>query len=218
MATHQRILIADDHNLFRAGLRAMLTQEPGIEIAGEADNGHDAIRLVGELAPDLVLMDLTMPGMNGIEALIEIKRNCPHIRVMIMTMHKTEEYVHAALNAHADGYVVKDAAYDEFRVAIRSVLKGKIYLSMDVSEKLASSYYAGGRSPRGSSVFDSLTHREREVLKLVAEGKSTKGIAEFLALSVRTVGNHRTSLMAKLDIHNIASLTAYAIERRVVGG
>ena len=213
MDKKQRILIVDDHTLLRAGLRALLAQDPGIEIVGEASDGRDAVRAVGQLTPNLVLMDLTMPGMNGIEAVTEIKRRYPDVRVLVMTLHKTEDFIHASLKAGADGYILKDATHDELRVAIRSVLQGKTYLSMDVSGKVVSGYLGGGKSASGSSVFDTLTHREREILKLVAEGNPNKVMAEFLSLSVKTVEKHRSNLMAKLGVHNAAGLTAFAIEK-----
>ena len=209
----QRVLIVDDHTLLRAGLRALLAQDPDIEIVGEAADGRDAVRAVGQLSPHLVLMDLTMPGMNGIEAVTEIKRRYPEVRILVMTLHKTEDFIHASLRAGADGYILKDATHEELRLAIRSVLQGKTYLSMDVSGKVVSGYLGGGKTRSGSSVFDTLTHREREILKLVAEGKSNKQIAEFLSLSVKTVEKHRSNLMMKLDVHNAAGLTAFAIEK-----
>jgi len=213
MEKTQRVLIVDDHTLLRAGLRSLLAQDPGIEIVGEASDGRDAVRAVGQLSPHLVLMDLTMPGMNGIEAVTEIKRRYPEVRILVMTLHKTEDFIHASLKAGADGYILKDATHEELRVAIRSVLQGKTYLSMDVSGKVVSGYLGGGKTASGSSVFDTLTHREREILKLVAEGKSNKAIAEFLSLSVKTVEKHRSNLMSKLDVHNAAGLTAFAIEK-----
>lgn len=213
MEKMQRILIVDDHTLFRAGIRALLAHNPGIEVVGEADDGRDAIRDVGQLAPHLVLMDLSMPGMNGIEAITEIKRRYPDVRVLVMTLHKTEDYIHASLKAGADGYVLKDATQEEFRVAIRSVLLGKTYLSIDVSSKVVTGYLGGGKSSGATSIYDSLTHREREVLKLVAEGKANKNIAEFLNLSVKTIEKHRSNLMSKLDVHNASGLTAYAMEK-----
>jgi DNA-binding NarL/FixJ family response regulator len=216
MEQKHRILIVDDHTLFRAGVRALLTLDPDIEVVGEAADGRDAIRAVGELAPHLVLMDLTMPRMNGMEAMTEIKRRYPDVRVLVMTLHKTEDYVHAALKAGADGYILKVATADEFRTAIHSVMAGKTYLSMDVQANVVSGYLGGGKATAASSVYDSLTHREREVLKLVAEGKSSRSIADFLSLSVKTVEKHRSNLMAKLDLHNVSGLTAYAMERGLV--
>jgi DNA-binding NarL/FixJ family response regulator len=208
MEQKHRIVIVDDHALFRASLRELLTREPDIEVVGEADNGRDAIRAVGQLAPHLVLMDLTMPGMNGMEAITEIKRRYPDVRVLVLTLHKSEDYIHASLTAGADGYILKDAAHEELRLAIRSVLQGKTYLSMDVLPNVVSGYLAGGKSASGYSISDTLTHREREVLKLVAEAKSDKEIADFLSLSVTTVEKHRSNLMSKHDVHNAAGPTA----------
>lgn len=217
MARKQRILIVEDHTLLRAGLRALLTQDPDIEIVGESDNGRDAIHAVGSLMPNLVLMDLTMPGMNGIEAITDIKRRYPDTRVLVLTIHKTEEYIHESLRAGADGYILKDATHDELRVAIRSVLNGKTYLSPDISGKVINGYLGTGTgAPGTASAWDSLTHREREVLKLVAEGHPNKFIADYFCLSVKTVEKHRSNLMKKLDLHNASTLTAYAIEKGLV--
>ena len=208
-----RILIVEDHSLFRAGLRALLTQDDDFEVVGESDNGRDAIRAVGESKPDVVMMDLTMPGMNGMEAIADIKRRYPYTRILVVTLHKTEEFIFASLRAGADGYILKDATHEELRVAIRSVSVGKTYLSRDVSVKVANGYRETGEFPRSQGTLDMLTHREREVLKLVAEGRSNKEIAEFLFLSVKTVEKHRASLMLKLGVHKAAGLTAYAIEK-----
>lgn len=216
MLKKQRILIVEDHTLLRAGLKALLTQDPDIEIVGEADNGRDAVQMIATLAPNLVLMDLSMPGMNGIEAIRDIKRRSPETRVLVLTIHKTDEYILESLRAGADGYILKDATHDELRVAIRSVLNGKTYLSPDVSGKVINGYLGAGNSPGTSSAWDTLTHREREVLKLVAEGHPNKFIADYYCLSVKTVEKHRSNLMKKLDLHNAAMLTAYAIEKGLV--
>lgn len=213
MGVKQRIMIVEDHTLLRAGLRALLSQDPDIEIVGEADNGRDAVRMIGVLAPHLVLMDLSMPGMNGIEALMDIKRRNPETRVLILTIHKTEEYIHESLRAGADGYILKDATQDELRIAVRSVLNGKTYLSPDISEKVINGYLGSGKASGPSSAWEILTHREREVLKLVAEGHPNKYIADYLCLSVKTVEKHRSNLMKKLDLHNASMLTSYAIEK-----
>jgi DNA-binding NarL/FixJ family response regulator len=217
MNDRQRVLIAEDHTLLRAGLRALLLQDPRLEIVGEADNGRDAIRAIGTLNPDLVLMDLSMPGMNGIEAITDIKRRYPETRVLVLTIHKTDEYIHESLRAGADGYILKDATHDELRVAIRSVLNGKIYLSPDISSNVINGYLGTGKGEGSvASAWDTLTHREREVLKLVAEGHPNKYIAEYLCLSIKTVEKHRSNLMKKLDLHNASTLTAYAIEKGLV--
>lgn len=208
-----RLLIVEDHTLLRAGLSALLSQEADIEIVGEAVNGRDAIKAVGVLAPHMVLMDLNTPGMNGIEAIQDIKQRYPETRVLVLTIHKTEEYIHESLRAGADGYILKDATHDELRVAIRSVLNGKSYLSPDISAKVINGYLGISQASAGSLLWNSLTHREREVLKLVAEGHPNKFIAEYYCLSVKTVEKHRSNLMKKLDLHNTAMLTAYAIEK-----
>jgi two-component system response regulator NreC len=208
-----RILIVEDHTLFRAGLRMLLAQDADFEVVGEADNGRDAIRAVGELKPHVVMMDLTMPGMNGMEAMTDIKRRYPATRILVVTLHKTEEFIFASLRAGADGYILKEATHEELRAAIRSVSVGKTYLSRDVSVKVANGYREGGDVSSSHSAWDTLTHREREVLKLVAEGRSNKEMAEFLFLSVKTVEKHRAKLMLKLGVHNAAGLTAFAIEK-----
>lgn len=211
-----RVLIAEDNTLLRAGLRALLAQEPDIEIVGEADNGRDAIRSISTLAPDLVLMDLTMPGTNGSEAIAQIKRRNPEIRILVLTLQKAEEYVHQSLKAGADGYILKDATHDELRIAIRSVLNGKTYLSPDISNKVISGYLGGGKGAGVSSAWETVTHRERQVLKLIAEGRPNKSIAEYLSLSVKTVEKHRSNLMKKLDLHNASMLTSFAIAKGLV--
>ena len=212
MGEKQRVLLVEDHALLRAGLKSLLSQDPNLEIVGESDNGRDAIRSIGTLNPNLVLMDISMPGMNGIEAITDIKRRYPDIRVLILTVHKTDEYIHESLRAGADGYILKDATHDELRVAIRSVLNGKTYLSPDISSQVIGGYL-GKSDSKLASPWDTLTHREREVLKLVAEGNPNRYIADYLSLSVKTVEKHRSNLMRKLDLHNASGLTAYAIEK-----
>jgi DNA-binding NarL/FixJ family response regulator len=212
-----RILIAEDHALVRAGLQALLSQDPEFEIVGEADNGRDAVRAVGELRPHVVLMDLSMPGMNGMEAILDIKRRYPGVRVVVLTLHKTEEFVLASLRAGADGYILKEATPRELRLAVHTVASGKTYLSQDVLGKVVSEHPGRGSSLAQSGVWDTLTQRERQVLKLVAEGKSNKDMAQFLFLSTKTVEKHRAKLMAKLSLRNAAALTAYAIQKGLVG-
>jgi len=217
MIEKKRVLIVEDHTLLRAGLKALLSQDTDIEIVGEAENGRDAVRLVGTLAPDLVLTDLSMAGMNGIESIVDIKRRYPDVRVLVLTIHKTDEYIFAALRAGANGYILKDASHDELRIAIRSVLNGKTYLSPDISAKVINGYLDTDNKTSGPiSTWDTLTHREREVLKLVAEGNTNKFIADYFCLSVKTVEKHRSNLMKKLDLHNASMMTAYAIERGLV--
>lgn len=216
MNIQNRILIVEDHTLLRQGLLAMLSMEPDLEVVGEAMDGRQGVRMAGSLAPGLVLMDLTMPGTNGTEAIVEIKKRYPEIRVLVLTVHKAEEYIRAALQAGADGYVLKHATRDELMLAIRSILNGKTYLSPDVAEKVVNGYLDGGLGGHAPTAWESLTLREREVLKLIAEGHANKHIATYLSLSVKTVEKHRSNLMKKLDMHNAAALTAYAIERGMV--
>lgn len=216
MKDKRRILIVEDHTLLRAGLSALLSQDPDIEIAGELDNGRDAVRSIAALSPHLVLMDLTMPGCNGFEAIVEIKKRHPDVKILVLTLHRTDEYIHESLRAGADGYILKDATHDELRVAIRSVLNGKTYLSPDISGKVITGYLGAGKGSNLTSVWETVTHRERQVLKLVAEGNSNKYIAEYLYLSVKTVEKHRSNLMKKLDLHNASMLTAFAIEKGLV--
>jgi len=207
-----RILIVENHALLRAGLRALLSTQPEFEVVGEAANGHDAVAAARALEPDLVLMDISMPGMTGIEAIIDIKRRRPATRVIVVTMHKTEGYVQASLRAGAGGYLLKDAGEDELQTAIRTVLAGKIYLSADVSGAIVERYLAGEQSMGNARQAQDLTHRERQILKLIAEGHRNKYIAEYFSLSIKTVEKHRSNLMQKLDLHNSSMLTSYAIE------
>ncbi|MBI4983800.1 MAG: response regulator transcription factor [Rhodocyclales bacterium] len=213
MQKKNRVLIVEDHTLLRAGLCALLSADPDIEIVGEADNGRDAVRAVAALLPNVVLTDISMPGMNGLEAIVDIKRRFPLTKILVITIHKTEEYIHEALRAGADGYILKDASHDELRVAMRSIMHGKTYLSPDISAKVINGFLGSGKGQVGGTPWETLTHREREILKLVAEGHPNRSIADFLCLSVKTVEKHRSNLMRKLDLHNASGLTAYAIEK-----
>ena len=216
MATKYKIVIAEDHTILREGLRALLSLDPSYEIIGEAEDGRDAIRCVEKLMPDLLLIDLSMPRMNGMEAIRDIKKRHPEIKIIALTVHKTEEYILATLEAGADGYVLKDATYNELMIAINSVLSGKPYLSPGVSEKVIEGYLEGRRTLKPSSAWDTLSQREREVLKLIAEGYKNKEIADDLCISIKTVEKHRSNLMKKLGLHNAAALTAFAIEKGLI--
>lgn len=216
MDQKQRILLVEDHTLLRQGLCSLLSTDPNLEVVGEADNGKDAIRLAGTLSPNLILMDLSMPGTNGTESIREIKKRYPGSKILVLTVHMAEEYIREALHAGADGYVLKHATCDELILAIKSVLNGKTYLSPDIAEKVVSGYLDGGKGINPVSAWDSLTLREREVLKLIAEGQGNKHIASYLCVSVKTVEKHRSNLMRKLNLHNAAVLTSYAIEKGMV--
>jgi DNA-binding NarL/FixJ family response regulator len=211
-----KIVLAEDHTILREGLRALLSSNPKFEIVGEVEDGREAVRCVEKLGPDLILMDLSMPRMSGMEAIREIKKRYPQTKVMALTVHKTEEYLHTTLQAGADGYVLKDATHNELVVAIKSVMKGKPYLSPGVSEKVIEGYLEGKGTFRPDSSWESLSQREREVLKLIAEGYKNKEIAEDLCISLKTVEKHRANLMKKLDLHNAAALTVYAMGKGLV--
>jgi two-component system response regulator NreC len=216
MEHRHRLLLVEDHTLLRHGIKAMVASDPDIEVVGETDNGRDAVHLAGTLSPGLIIMDLSMPGTNGMEAISQIKRRYPEIRILVLTVHKAEEYIRESLRAGADGYVLKHATRDELMLAIRSLFKGKTYLSPDVANSVVTGYLDGWGTPGEQTPFETMTHREREVLKLIAEGHSNKHIASYLCVSVKTVEKHRSNLMKKLNLHNAAALTAFAIEKGMV--
>ena len=204
-----RVLLADDHTLVRAGIRSLLENMVGIEVIAEASDGRDALRLVRAHRPDVVLMDIAMPGLNGLEAAARIAKKFPNVRVVILSMHVNEEYVLQALRAGAAGYMVKGADAAELEIAIRAVARGETYLSPMVSKHVVTDYIQ--RISGETSPLELLTPRQREVLQLIAEGYSTKKIARTLKISVKTVETHRMQLMERLDIHDIAGLVRYAI-------
>lgn len=206
-----RLVIAEDHTIIRDGLKALLSSHDEFQIVGEAEDGQVAIQCARELKPDLILLDISMPRMNGLEAIEEIKKHSPETRVLILTVHKLEKYVHACLKSGADGYVLKDATHADLVTAIKSVLKGKRYLSPEISEKVIDGYLEGKKSDETDSAWDKLTNREREILKLVAEGNKNREIADYLFVSQHTIEKHRENLMKKLNLHSTASLTAYAL-------
>lgn len=209
-------MIAEDYTILREGLRSLLSSHPEFEIVGEAEDGQEAIRSVEKLKPDLALMDLSMPRMNGMDAIKEIKKRSPETKVLVLTVHKTEEYIHAALQSGADGYILKDSTHAELGMAIKHILEGKRYISPGISESLIEGYLEGRKKEKPPSAWDTLTQREREILKLIAEGYKNKAIGEYLCISVKTVEKHRANLMKKLDLHNIQSLTALALEKGLV--
>ncbi len=211
-----RIVLAEDHTILREGLRALLSANSKFQIVGEAADGREAVRSVEKLGPDLVMMDLSMPRMTGMDAIREIKKRYPETKIIALTVHKTEEYLRTTLQAGADAYVLKDATHDQLLMAMENVLEGKTFLSPGVSEKVIEGYLAGKGSRMPNSVTALLSQREREVLKLIAEGYKNKEIAGDLCISLKTVEKHRANLMKKLDLHNAAALTAYAIEQGLV--
>jgi DNA-binding NarL/FixJ family response regulator len=211
-----RIVLAEDHAILREGLRVLLSTHGGFHVVGEAADGLEAVRRVEKLDPDLILMDLSMPAMNGLEAILEIKRRFPRTRVLVLTVHRTEEHFLATLQAGADGYLLKDASFQELITAVQSVLEGKTYLSPGISAQVVEGYLAGRRPP--PSFLDLLTRRERQVLKLIAEGHGNQRIADLLGVRLKTVEKHRAHLMKKLNLHGTAALTALAVRQGLVAG
>jgi two-component system response regulator NreC len=214
--SRHRIVLVEDHTLFREGLKALLSFEPDFEIVGEAEDGLKAIQCVERFKPDIVLLDLTMPRLNGVEAIREMTKISPKTKVVVLTAHGAQEFVHATLKAGASGYVLKDAEHAELLLAMRSVLKDKRYLSPDVSGGVIDGYLSGAKGPAPDSLWETLTARERQVLKLIAEGRKSREIADILCISEDTVAKHRAHIMRKLDLHSASALTAYALEKGLI--
>lgn len=215
MTSMIRILIADDHTLLRNGICALLEDEQDMTIVGEASDGREAVRLAGQLKPNVVLMDIAMPLLNGLEATRQIKREHPEINVLVLTMYDHEEYFRQMLEVGASGYIIKRAAATELVSAIRAVYRGEAILSPAITRLLLEDYLSHeARADRDDP--NALSVREREVLQLIAEGKTSREIAEILHLSVKTVQSHRTSLMQKLDLHDRGDLIKYAIQKKII--
>jgi two-component system, NarL family, response regulator NreC len=209
-----RILLTDDHTILRQGIRVLFENQPDLEVIGEATNGREAVEFVRELQPDVVLMDISMPEMNGLEATRLIKKEFPQIKVVILTMHETEEYLVQILQAGATGYVLKQAADRDLIEAVRIASTGNTYLYPRIANMLVTDYLKRVETnalDEHDTAYETLTAREREILKLIAEGHTNKEIAEILTLSVKTVENHRYSLMNKLNAHDRGALVKYAI-------
>ncbi|MCB1933245.1 MAG: response regulator transcription factor [Candidatus Accumulibacter sp.] len=209
-----RVVLADDHCLVRAGIRSLLAAFAGVEVVGEADDGVEAIARVGESLPDVLLIDIAMKGMNGLQATAEIRRLHPAVRVVMLSMHADAEYVVQALKAGAAGYLIKDAAPVELDLALHAVMRGEIWLSPSVSRQVVDGYVA--RLQGDAPASDALTPRQREILCRIAEGKGAKEIAFALGISAKTVESHRAQLMERLGIHDVAGLTRYAIRSGLV--
>jgi len=216
MPEKKRIVIAEDHTILREGLRMLLSSNPDFEVVGEAQDGLEAIRQVESLKPDLILMDLSMPRMNGVGAIQEIKKLNPTTKILVLTVHKTEEHILTALKTGAEGYILKDATHGELMLAMNNIFSGKSYLSPGISEKVIEGYLEGRKSVKSSTSWDTLTQREREILKMIAEGYRNKDIADYLCISAKTVEKHRANLMKKLDLHSAPSLTAFAMEKGLI--
>jgi DNA-binding NarL/FixJ family response regulator len=208
-----RLLLAEDHTLVRAGIRSLLQNLPDLEVVAEANDGRAALQLVAKTKPDVVLMDIAMPGLNGLEATARLLKDFPNVHVIMLSVHTTEEYVLQALRAGASGYLLKDSSPEELGLAIRAVARGETYLSPAVSKHVVDYVQRVGN---GTSSLERLTPRQREILQLIAEGRSTQEIARILSVSVKTVETHRVELMDRLGIHDIAGLVRYAIRMGLV--
>lgn len=215
MSKKIRVLLADDHTILREGVRALLEDEPDMIVVGEAEDGRTAVKMACELKPDVVVMDIAMPLLNGIEATRQIKRTCPCVNVLVLSMYDNEEYIRSVLAAGAMGYILKDAAARELLNAIRAVHRGEAVLSSAITRLVIEDYLRWGGIPT-DHYEEALTPREREVLQLIAEGYTNKQIAEILCLSVKTIQAHRTNLMQKLNLHDRGDLIKYAIQKKII--
>jgi DNA-binding NarL/FixJ family response regulator len=204
------VILADDHTLVRAGIRALLEKLPDVKVVGEAGDGREVLNLVKAQKPDVVLMDIAMPGLNGLEAAERMTRDFPAVRIIILSMHDNEEYVLRALKAGVAGYLLKKAATTELATALHKVLRGEIYISQEISTQLHRKFSLQGIVGRKSQ-FEQLTGRQREILQLIAEGQNTKGIGEILKVSPKTVEYHRMKLMDRLNLHDIPGLVRFAL-------
>jgi two-component system response regulator NreC len=211
-----RILLADDHAILRDGIRALLTDEPDLQVVGEAENGRQALDQARALRPDIVILDIGMPLLNGLEATTQIRRDVPDARVLVLTMHQNEEYLAQVLAAGASGYVLKDVAGRELVSAIRQVAQGEPFFSPSLAKTLTAMYLRSLEAERTHDPYEDLTVREREVLQLVAEGFTNRQIAEMLSLSIKTVKTHRLHLMQKLDLHDRTELVKYAFQKGII--
>ncbi|MFW6147634.1 MAG: response regulator [Thermodesulfobacteriota bacterium] len=216
MATAKKIVIAEDHTILREGLRSLLNSAEQYEVAGEAADGLEAIHCVERCNPDLILLDLSMPRMGGASVIKEVKSRFPGVKVLALSVHDSEEYILETFQLGADGYCTKAASKSELLMAIASVLSGKRYISPDISEKVLEGFIEERKTLKAASSWDTLTQREKEVLKMVGEGYKNKDISDFLCISVKTVQKHRANIMRKLNLHTASLLTSYAIEKGLV--
>ncbi|MDO8691455.1 MAG: response regulator transcription factor [Dehalococcoidia bacterium] len=211
-----RVLIADDHAVVRAGIRLLLDSQDDIEVVGEAKDGAEAVEKARELAPDIVLMDVAMPRLSGLEAISEIRRSSPDSRVLMLTMHDDEEYFFQAVSLGASGYILKEASPEDVVSALRIVSRGGVAFHPSLGRKLLDDYLSRVRGGEEHESYGRLTEREREILRLTAEGRSAREVGEMLALSPRTVERHRANLMDKLDLHNRSEVVQYAIRKGMI--
>jgi DNA-binding NarL/FixJ family response regulator len=216
-----KVILVDDHELVRTGIRSLIQNISGVEVVAEANNGRDAVRLIDELMPDLVLLDIAMPELNGLEVVSRISKDNTVTKVIILSMHKNEEYVVQALKAGAAGYLLKDSSANELEIAVNAVIRGETYLSPAISKHVVDNYLRRitdipSEKEKGPDIFKQLTSRQREILQLIAEGNSTKEIANKLNVSIKTVETHRMQLMDRIGIHDVAGLVRYAIRMGII--
>jgi two-component system response regulator NreC len=211
-----RILIADDHDVVRAGIRFLLQRQEDMEIVGEASDGRQAVRLAGELSPSVIVMDIAMPQLNGIDAAAQILNRDPDIKIIVLSMYADEEFLIRALTAGVKGYLLKDAVQADLLRAVRAVATGRSFFSPAIAQTLAEDYVRQLQNKGIEDSYELLTEREREVLQLLAEGKSNKEVATLLNVSPYTIETHRTHLMQKLNLHNTADIVLYAVRKKIV--
>jgi DNA-binding NarL/FixJ family response regulator len=216
MKSKVKILIVEDNQLFREGLKSLLASNTDYELIAEAQDGLEALRQVRKKRPDFILLDLSMPRLSGISVIKEIKSIYPDIKILALTIHESDEFVLQAFDAGANGYCVKDSSRHDLQNAIRTVLAGKMYISPEITDQVMEGYLESSRKLKKQTDWDTITRREREILKLVAEGYKNRQIAELLHISLKTVEKHRSNIMRKLDLHSASELTAYAIEKKLV--
>jgi len=216
MGKAYRVILADDHNLVRRGLRRILEEKENLEIAAEVADGLELLSVLNKMEPNLIVLDVSMPNLRGIEAIPEIRRVRPDVKVLMLTMHKEEEYLYQAISAGADGYLLKEDAEKELFTAIESIQGGKIYISPGLADQSMQNWARLRRGEDDFRVVEALTVRQREILKMIAEGKSNKEIGDLLCISVRTVERHRANMMSKLNVRKTAELVQYALRKHYI--
>jgi DNA-binding NarL/FixJ family response regulator len=211
-----RIVIAEDHRILREGLKSLIQTSEGFDVVAEAEDGIEAIRAVEKHQPELLLLDLSMPRMTGFSVIKDIKNRFPETKILALTIHESEDYILESFNSGLDGYCLKEASYSELFGAIKHVMAGKKFLSPGISERVLEGFLEGKKKLKTRTSWDTITEREREILKLVGEGYKNKEISDYLCISVKTVEKHRSNIMRKLDVHTSSGLTAIAIEKGLV--
>ncbi|MFO7964357.1 MAG: response regulator transcription factor [Desulfobacterales bacterium] len=212
----KKVVIVEDHAIIRDGLRSLLEKFKNVEVVGEAEDGLKAIRCIKEKKPDLIILDINMPKMDGLAVIHEIKTVLPQIKIIVLTMFKEEEYIIETFKSGVEGYCLKSSSFEELKMAIEAIFSGKQFISPEISDKVMEGFIESQKKIKQKSAWESLTQREKEVLKLVGEGYKNKEIADYLCISVKTVEKHRANIMKKLDMHTASSLAAYAVDKGLV--